>query len=213
MDKIQAGRARKQEKKDMSKAKQALAEEAAEDDSWDGGAKKQNKKKAADAERKERAAERKAAASEQEAEEDVAGSAPKKGKGKSSKMSRADIAARVMAEAEEKEKEEKRRKKQIAHSGGDEYIGEILANVNKESAVSASGVDDAIAVLKQASLGAGDASPGPAAGARNIKAAYEAFEERELPQLKMDNPGLKHSQYKDRLSKMWAKSPENPNNA
>jgi hypothetical protein len=33
-----------------------------------------------------------------------------------------------------------------------------------------------------------------------------------LPQLKLDKPGLKQSQYKDMIWKAWQKAPENPLN-
>lgn len=46
----------------------------------------------------------------------------------------------------------------------------------------------------------------------SMKAAYMAFEERELPTLKEDRPGLKKSQYDELLSKMWKKDPTNPIN-
>ncbi|CEG49138.1 Uncharacterized conserved protein [Plasmopara halstedii] len=47
---------------------------------------------------------------------------------------------------------------------------------------------------------------------RRAKAAYKAFEEVMLPQIKEDYPGLKLSQYKHKLSEMWRRSPENPLN-
>ena len=47
---------------------------------------------------------------------------------------------------------------------------------------------------------------------RRAKAAFAAFSDRELPQLKLDRPGLKQSQYKEALFKVWQKSPENPLN-
>ena len=40
----------------------------------------------------------------------------------------------------------------------------------------------------------------------------KAFEERELPRLKEERPGLKMSQYNEALSKMWKKDPTNPAN-
>ena len=40
----------------------------------------------------------------------------------------------------------------------------------------------------------------------------ESFEERELARLKEENPGLKLSQLKERVSKAWEKSPDNPDN-
>lgn len=47
---------------------------------------------------------------------------------------------------------------------------------------------------------------------RRAKAAYKAFEELMLPQVKEDYPGLKLSQYKQKLSEMWRRSPDNPLN-
>ena len=44
------------------------------------------------------------------------------------------------------------------------------------------------------------------------KAAYAAFEEREMPRLKAENPNLRQSQVKQLLRKEWLKSPENPLN-
>lgn len=46
----------------------------------------------------------------------------------------------------------------------------------------------------------------------SMKAAYKAFEERELPGMKEERPGLKKSQYDELLSKMWKKDPTNPVN-
>lgn len=47
---------------------------------------------------------------------------------------------------------------------------------------------------------------------RRLKAAYAAFEERNLPILKNENPNLRLSQLKQMLKKDWMKSPENPMN-
>ncbi|KAF4317207.1 hypothetical protein BBO99_00007143 [Phytophthora kernoviae] len=47
---------------------------------------------------------------------------------------------------------------------------------------------------------------------RRAKAAYKAFEEDMMPQVKEDFPGLKLSQYKQKLSEMWRRSPDNPMN-
>jgi hypothetical protein len=54
---------------------------------------------------------------------------------------------------------------------------------------------------------AGDAHP-----EKRRKALHAAFEDRMLPQLKEDYPGLKLAQYKDKIFKLWEKSPENPTN-
>ena len=45
---------------------------------------------------------------------------------------------------------------------------------------------------------------------RRVKSAYAAFEEREMARLKEENPGLRLSQLKQQLQKLWKKSPENP---
>ncbi|KAJ3483931.1 hypothetical protein NLJ89_g12021 [Agrocybe chaxingu] len=47
---------------------------------------------------------------------------------------------------------------------------------------------------------------------RRFKAAFEAYQERELPNVKIDHPGLRLQQYKDLLYKQFQKSPENPYN-
>ncbi|GMH35580.1 hypothetical protein BSKO_03448 [Bryopsis sp. KO-2023] len=47
---------------------------------------------------------------------------------------------------------------------------------------------------------------------RRRKAAYLAFEERELERLKSEKPGLKQSQYRDMIFKLWQKSVDNPMN-
>ncbi len=47
---------------------------------------------------------------------------------------------------------------------------------------------------------------------RRMKAAYAAYEEKWLPILKEENPGLRLSQLKERLFRQWQKAPENPMN-
>lgn len=72
----------------------------------------------------------------------------------------------------------------------------------------ASGIDGAIDLLSGGS-GGGGAEKHPE---RRQKAAYAEFEERMMEQLKEDMPGLKRSQYKERIFNLWKKSPENPMN-
>lgn len=45
-----------------------------------------------------------------------------------------------------------------------------------------------------------------------MKAAYLAFEERRLPEIKTEYPNMRLSQWKQILKKEWLKSPENPLN-
>lgn len=47
---------------------------------------------------------------------------------------------------------------------------------------------------------------------KRMKAAYTAFEEITMPQLKAENPTLRLSQLKQLLRKEWLKSPQNPLN-
>uniref|UniRef100_A0A1I8J824 HMG box domain-containing protein n=2 Tax=Macrostomum lignano TaxID=282301 RepID=A0A1I8J824_9PLAT len=47
---------------------------------------------------------------------------------------------------------------------------------------------------------------------RRMRAAYAAYEERELARLKRELPGMRLSQLKQLVHKSWDKSPENPMN-
>ena len=47
---------------------------------------------------------------------------------------------------------------------------------------------------------------------KRVKAAYQKFEEENLPILKKENPNMRLSQLKQLLKKDWMKSPENPLN-
>ena len=47
---------------------------------------------------------------------------------------------------------------------------------------------------------------------KRVKAAYTAYEEKNLPILKAENPNMRLSQLKQMLKKDWMKSPENPMN-
>ncbi|GLI67509.1 hypothetical protein VaNZ11_011713 [Volvox africanus] len=73
-------------------------------------------------------------------------------------------------------------------------------------AVDARGVDAALKVL---SVKDEEADKHPE---KRMKAAWKTYEERMLPVLKEEKPGLKMSQYKDMLWKAWQKAPENPLN-
>lgn len=83
---------------------------------------------------------------------------------------------------------------------------EMAALLAAEGAVEARSVEDAIAVLN-----VGD-TPVDRHPEKRMKAAYNAFEERELPRIKQENPNMRLSQLKQLLKKDWMKSPENPMN-
>ena len=89
----------------------------------------------------------------------------------------------------------------------DEYEKTVMRENENRSVgvVSGSGMDAALDAL---TIGERSASPAPLTG----KQAYEKFEAEQLPQLKADKPGLRKQQYADLLSKLWARSPQNPQN-
>lgn len=74
-----------------------------------------------------------------------------------------------------------------------------------ENSAGASGLDAAL----------GQLSVGPTLvdhPEKKMKALHMAFEERMMPIMKEDYPGLKMSQYKEKIFNLWKKSPENPLN-
>ncbi|KDQ18680.1 hypothetical protein BOTBODRAFT_103986 [Botryobasidium botryosum FD-172 SS1] len=83
---------------------------------------------------------------------------------------------------------------------------------------SATGIDDALELLSIVGAKTDKASVGQAAAGieqhpeRRYKAAFEAYQERELPKLKVEHPGLRLNQYKELLHKKFLKSPDNPFN-
>jgi len=83
---------------------------------------------------------------------------------------------------------------------------------------SATGIDNAIDLLEVVNAKMDKASIGnQAAGIerhpeRRFKAAFNSYVERELPDIRAEQPGLRLQQYKDLLFKQFQKSPENPFN-
>ena len=82
----------------------------------------------------------------------------------------------------------------------------LLRQRAEEGHLDAETIDEAIAILmvKEDSV---DRHP-----ERRMKAAYAAFEEREIPRVKAENPNMRMSQIKQLLRKEWMRSPENPMN-
>jgi len=95
----------------------------------------------------------------------------------------------------------------VNHAIRDAALEAAAAGVDVKTA---SGVDDATNLLKNLRTGeepAVDAHP-----ERRRKAAFKDYEEREIPRIREENPGLKLSQIKEIIFKNWQKSPENPMN-
>lgn len=80
------------------------------------------------------------------------------------------------------------------------------ANVLAGQTYGESGVDGALRTFR-AGPASDDVHP-----EKRMKALHKAFEERMLPDIKQDYPGLKMSQYKEKIFTLWKKSKENPLN-
>lgn len=87
----------------------------------------------------------------------------------------------------------------------DEPIQENINRMQPEEI--ANTIDEALAMLSTSDNPLDDKHP-----EKRMKAAYTAFEEKNLPRLKADNPSLRISQLKQMLFKEWSKSSENPLN-
>lgn len=67
------------------------------------------------------------------------------------------------------------------------------------------GIDAAIDVMSLGPSGKADMFP-----EKRQKALYNAYYERMLPVIKEEQPGLRLTQYQDRIFNMWKTAPENP---
>lgn len=143
-------------------------------------------------------------------EEEQVGGKTSKGASAATKVTRAQI-----SEAEEKRKRESEASSASAlpkRVSIDEPALELNPNLEAQQRrmageLEARTVDEAIAVLSVGKETTQERHP-----ERRVKAAYAAYEERELPRLKEENPNLRLSQLKQLLRKEWMKSPENPMN-
>ncbi|EMD34316.1 hypothetical protein CERSUDRAFT_117196 [Gelatoporia subvermispora B] len=83
---------------------------------------------------------------------------------------------------------------------------------------SATGIDNALDLLEVVTAKLDKATVGQQAAKleqhpeRRFKAAFEAYKERELPNIRTEHPGLRLQQYHELLYKQFQKSPENPFN-
>ena len=84
----------------------------------------------------------------------------------------------------------------------DELVGRG-ANKARMQEEGASGIDEALSILNVG---------GDGVTLRSAKALYNKFEETMMPVVKEENPGLRMTQYKEKIWTMWKRSPENPAN-
>ncbi|CAK7896351.1 hypothetical protein CAAN1_03S03180 [[Candida] anglica] len=182
-----AGNAKKAENANKKKQAADAVKEAAEAEEWEAGAKKGNKKKEDEKFKKEEAARKKAERDALlQAEEASLPSKPQSAKQRG--------AAKVAS----------RRTGKI-----DDFL-----DFNKDiPELSASGLDSALEALALTSRDGGvstkDIDRHPE---RRVKAAFSAFEEKRIPELRKEHPGLRLQQIKNLVFKEFQKSPENPMN-
>ena len=125
--------------------------------------------------------------------------------GGSSKVTRAQI-----LEAEQQRKSEgacSLPSKVVTGTDLEQNPNHLIQDQLAQGELEARTVDEAIDLLSVSAQGKVDKNP-----EKRLKAAYAAFEERELPRLKAENFNLRQSQLKQQLRKEWMKSPENPMN-
>eukprot|EP00977_Amphora_coffeiformis_P027829 scaffold34646_cov173-Amphora_coffeaeformis.AAC.35 len=84
----------------------------------------------------------------------------------------------------------------------DELVGRD-ANKARMQAEGASGIDEALSMLHVG---------GDGVALKSTKGLYNKFEEAMMPVVKEENPGLRMTQYKEKIWNMWKRSPENPAN-
>ncbi|PWA28597.1 hypothetical protein CCH79_00013495, partial [Gambusia affinis] len=118
------------------------------------------------------------------------------------KVTRAQI-QEILQNDQQQELEIKPKEKSHLETPLEENINRVIA---EEGSMEARTIEEAISVL---STGPEDLDRHPE---RRMKAAFTAFEEANMPRLKIENPNMRLSQLKQQLKKEWGKSPENPLN-
>lgn len=233
--KVVAANAKKAEAADKKSSVKAAQVEAQESREWQLGSnqRKAARDEAANAKADEAARKKREKAELLEAEERAlsgGGTKPKTGgaaaKKKNPKNDLALLENALVSAAEKKEKQKRadlRAKEEREKQDQDKEISAVpqtetdkllaatesilegdvgrQANLERAALEASSGIDDALS-----SLGINADAP------KSAKALYSEFEARMLPIVKEEFPGLRLSQYKEKIWQMWKKSPENPAN-
>ena len=213
------------------KEKEIMEKKRLEDESWEIGTNKRAAKR--EMEQNKRQEEKMKQASEMKqliAEDDTSlPSGGKRNKGKKSKTDSLALLQQALKEApktkaqrekEEKEKEKEQRMAEQQRQEMDkkekqkiqeEYYKTLKnknmvqddtifnSSDNQSNEIHIHGIESAIAELDNTSM-----------ESKNVKVLYNAFREEQLGILKQQQPGLRLSQYEDRIQKMWKTSPQNP---
>ncbi|KAJ8618251.1 hypothetical protein MRB53_014437 [Persea americana] len=216
--KAEAARARKSATESERKERDAREKEEQYWKEAEGSKSRAAKKKEEEAEKRAEAAARKAEirrlAELEEKELERAARKPDKKAGRVSipvpKVTEVDLQRRREEERlQVLQRAEAAKKEQTRTADEEEYERTVLvANTNRDdSVIEAHSVEDALARMAVAEPLPADRHP-----ERRLKASFKAFEEAELPKLKIEKPGLTLNQYKDMVWKLWKKSPDNPLN-
>ncbi|KAF8913410.1 hypothetical protein CPB85DRAFT_1299721 [Mucidula mucida] len=203
--KKEGGRAKKAENEATKKAAAAADAERKEADAWKDNSTKGGKAAKEDKEAKrkadlERKAENARLLAEEEASTPKVKAPPKAGAKKAAAKTPKPAGPGAIA------------------AGGISPSSEKDYEKEEPESFEATGLDNALDLLDVVTAKTDKASVGQQAAGlerhpeRRYKAAFEAYQERELPNLKVDHPGLRLQQYKDLLYKQFQKSPENPFN-
>ena len=183
-----SGQARKAE---AAAQKQAAADSrvaAVEEEKWNTGSK--------DTKKKEAAAEKAAAAAAKKAERDAL-------------LAEEEKSQRATPKGANKKTAEKKGR-------GTLDLGQLDADgdgdqpSSKNNAISASGIDNALDALSL--TGSTNEQKVDRHPERRFKASYKAFEERRLPEIEAEHPGLRKNQRMEIVKKEFEKSEENPFN-
>jgi len=95
----------------------------------------------------------------------------------------------------------------IGNSLNEEFLVRSANVASADGRLDASGMESALNSLSLTSNDVKDIHP-----EKRMKALHKAFEERMMPKVKEEYPGLRLSQYKEKIFELWKKSPENPMN-
>lgn len=232
-----AGRALKAENEAKKKAELDRQKEGAEAKSWQVGAnsRKANRDEQAALKKDEQArkAREKADLLAQEEAETASGKIKKtpkllkKGKKKTGNLDlleeslQSDAAKKMKKKKQDalKKQQEQEAQRKAKEEQAQQPVDPLMANTNGMLGIDG---DDADVVGREANKARMEqAASGLDAALDNLsvkvetksnKALYAEYEARMLPQVKSDFPGLRLSQYKDKVFQMWKKSPDNPIN-
>lgn len=189
--KAEEGREKKLNAKEQQKAKEQKEKEKAEEKKWEDGVKGENKKQQEEAKRLEKLAK---------------------------KQERRGIEEKESAELSKFKTDSKssklltNRPEPILKSQSLNWsLSSDAGSTESLDAFTASNIDDALLLLESTNISSASINI-EKHPERRVKAAFSAFEAREMPKLREEFPSLRHTQLMERLYKLWLKSSENPFN-